>query len=212
MNYLSSKPITAGFTLIEMLVSLALFTIVVTIAVGSLLVLISGNSRLQGEQSVMTTLAFALDSMSREIRTGSGYYCWNNVSVNTSQPTTGIGSTRDCTSSFASSHWLSFVEGGASLTAGTGNQRVAYYFDSTATPKTIMRQIGNNAAESMIPQSSTGLDGIEITDVQFFVSGSAVADTNQPTVTIVIEATESTAAGDKLFTLQTTVTQRELDL
>ena len=64
-----------GFTLVEMLVALALFSVVITIAVGALLMLISSNQRLQSEQSVMTNLSFALDSMTREIRTGAAYFC-----------------------------------------------------------------------------------------------------------------------------------------
>ncbi len=64
-----------GFTLIEMIVSLGIFSIVSTMTVGSLLVLISGNQQLQGEQNAMTNLAFAIDSMTREMRTGSSYVC-----------------------------------------------------------------------------------------------------------------------------------------
>src|SRR6056297_849303 len=69
------KQTTAGFTLIEMIVSLALFSVVVTISVGALLVLIASNRQLQDEQAVLTNLSFALDSMTREIRTGSAYVC-----------------------------------------------------------------------------------------------------------------------------------------
>jgi len=71
----SSPTSQFGFTLIEMIVSLGLFSIVITISVGALLVLIATNEQLQAEQSVMTNLSFALDSMTREIRTGTNYYC-----------------------------------------------------------------------------------------------------------------------------------------
>ena len=63
-----------GFTLVEMIVS-RYFSIVVTTAVGAMLVLISTNQQLQSEQNVMTNLSFALDTMTREIRTGYNYYC-----------------------------------------------------------------------------------------------------------------------------------------
>lgn len=72
MKYSSKQ---SGFTLIEMLVSLSLFTIVMTITLGTLLILIKGNQVSVAEQSVMDTLAFSLDSMTREIRTGSYYVC-----------------------------------------------------------------------------------------------------------------------------------------
>jgi prepilin-type N-terminal cleavage/methylation domain-containing protein len=65
----------AGFTLIEMIVSLGVFSVVVTTAVGAILVLVNTNLQLQSEQSVMTNLSFALDTMTREMRTGFKYFC-----------------------------------------------------------------------------------------------------------------------------------------
>jgi hypothetical protein len=56
-------------------------------------------------------------------------------------------------------------------------------------------------------------DGITITNAQFFVTGTTRlgtgTDTNQPTVTIILEARDESGA---TTTLQTTVTQRELDI
>jgi len=64
-----------GFTLVEVLVSMSLFTIVVTMSMGTLLVLIDANAKQQNIQTAMTNLSFALDSMTREIRTGYSYQC-----------------------------------------------------------------------------------------------------------------------------------------
>lgn len=200
----------AGFTLIEMLVSLALYTVVVTIAVGSLLVLIAGSGRGQSEQSVMTTLTFALDSMTREIRTGSGYYCESYGSSAFSSQESLNASTKDCYegdgSSVSAYHGISFLEGGNSITKGS--TRIAYYFDSGN--KTIMRRVGNGAAESIVS------DTISITQANFFVTGSSPysvgSDIIQPTVTIVIEAVEKSEPDARPFVVETTVTQRELDI
>ncbi len=141
-----SRPTTAGFSLIEMIVSLGIFSIIVTTAVGALLVLISANQRLQGEQSVMTNLSFALDSMTREIRTGYNYYCDSTYSA---QATGGPGnffsdensqediigdSTRDC-ASLPLGHrveGLSFYEGGNSIIgSGSTDRRILYYYDAS---------------------------------------------------------------------------------
>ena len=65
----------SGFTLIEMLVSISLFAVVITMGVGTLLVIIDANGRAQSMQLVMTNFSFALDSMTREIRTGTNWYC-----------------------------------------------------------------------------------------------------------------------------------------
>lgn len=187
-----------GFTLIEMLVALSLFTIVMTIVVGSLLVLIDGNRQLQGEQSVMTNLSFAMDSMTREIRTGKNYYCADNF---VSQPTIN---NLDCTNS---KKGISFVEAGGSITGATDG-RIAYYFDNLN--KTLMRKVGNATAQSIVSND------ISIEEAKFFVTGSdnfnQTGDVNQSTVTIIIKASETGAVGEKPYILQTTITQRELDL
>lgn len=193
-----------GFTLIEMLVALSLFTIVVTIAVGAFLSLIGASKSVQGEQSVITTLTFVLDSMTREIRTGTNYYC-NTRSVLDDPTQVSTSTVRDCASG---SDGLSFVEAGSSITASGASKRIAYYYDtSSSTNKTIMRKVGNGTPQSIVS------DGITVTNAQFFVTGSTRlgngTDTNQPTVTIVLEARDENGA---TTTLQTTVTQRELDI
>ena len=191
-----------GFTLIEMLVALSLFTIVVTIAVGAFLSLIGASKSVQGEQSVITTLTFVLDSMTREIRTGTNYYCDDRTTLRTG--TFSTSSNRDCVTG---DDGVSFVEAGSSITTGASNKRIAYYFDSSGATNTIMRKVGSGAAQSIVS------DGITVTDAQFFVTGSdrlgTGTDVNQPTVTIILEARDENGA---TTTLQTTVTQRELDI
>ena len=199
-----------GFTLIEMIVSLGVFSMVVTTAVGAMLVLISTNQRLQGESSVMTNLSFALDTMTRELRTGYKYYCAEveNIFVAGSTHESIINTqTKDCANGRVSGQYqgVSFYEGGDSLT-GSGVRRILYYYDTSG--KTIMRRVGNSAPQSIVSS------GLIITDAQFYVSGSdelsSTGDTKQPTVTIYIEAQDKDL--EKTYYLQTTVTQRSLDI
>lgn len=209
-----------GFTLIEMIVSLAVFSVVVTIAVGALLVLISGNQRLQGEQSVMTNVAFALDSMTREIRTGYNYYCANsanasgvfNPSYNLNELDTPAVQIQDCPSGRPNNgngtyQGVAFFEGGDSLTGGVAtDNRILYYYDATA--KSIFRRIGSGAPQRII---SSDLD---VVDANFVVTGTdefgSVGDLEQPTVTIFLKVKEKKEA--KTYEIETTVTQRILDL
>src|SRR3989338_987870 len=64
-----------GFTLIEMLVSVAIFSVVMLIALGSLLAMSESDRKAQTLKSVINNLNFSLDSMSRTIRTGTMYHC-----------------------------------------------------------------------------------------------------------------------------------------
>ena len=64
-----------GFTLVEMMVSMAIFAVVAVVAATALLKIMSANKKAQSIQSAMTNLNFALESMSRELREGSRYQC-----------------------------------------------------------------------------------------------------------------------------------------
>ena len=214
-----------GFTLIEMIVSLGVFSVVVTTAVGAMLVLISTNQQLQSEQSVMTNLAFALDTMTREIRTGYYYYCDqqanyaaggpNNIFNNSNNHESVVGTNvQDCPNGRSPSthnlQGISFYEGGSSITGTTGARRIAYFFDGTDPDnKTIMRRVGNTEAQSIVSS------GLVIVNAEFVVTGSEGldgSDAEQPTVTVYIEAQDRSDATGKSYYLQTTITQRTLDL
>lgn len=69
----SEKKWNAGFTLVELIVSVGLFTIVVTIAMTAYLRLISIDRRTRALNDVVTNLSFVVESMSRSIRTGTNY-------------------------------------------------------------------------------------------------------------------------------------------
>lgn len=215
-----------GFTLVEMIVSLALFSIVITISVGALLVLISANQQLQEEQSVMTNLSFALDSMTREIRTGIHYYCDSQNSDNAGAngkkmfrdgEDLDADPIQDCDTGNVDGrkyHGLSFIEGGESIT-GAPDTRIVYFFDNDPNSPNqgkIMRRLSGQDAQSIVSS------GIYITNAEFFVTGSkpmsagGANSTDQSAVTIFIEARESDDATGKLYRIETTVTQRTLDI
>ena len=65
----------AGFTLIETLVSLALFSVVLVIAGGTIVSVIDVNKRNQAISSVVNNLNYSIDSMIRDIKTGYLYKC-----------------------------------------------------------------------------------------------------------------------------------------
>jgi prepilin-type N-terminal cleavage/methylation domain-containing protein len=64
---------TRGYTLIELIVSVGLFALVMTLAAGAYVVVIGVNRQTQGISSGIDTLSFALETMTRTIRTGTSY-------------------------------------------------------------------------------------------------------------------------------------------
>src|SRR3990167_8812616 len=81
-----------GFTLVELIVSIGLFSIVMLVSVGALLALTGANRKAQALQSVMNNLNIALDGMVRSIRMGSDYHCGTGVFI-------GTGNLDDCSTS-----------------------------------------------------------------------------------------------------------------
>ncbi len=62
-----------GFTLIEMVMSVAVFTVVALVAAGALLAVADANRKAQAFKSVVNNINFALESVARNLRTGSAY-------------------------------------------------------------------------------------------------------------------------------------------
>lgn len=206
----TSKNITQqGFSLVELLVSLALFSVVITMSVGTMIVLLDANAKTQNMNVLMTNLSFSLSSLSREVRTGFSYYC-DRSSV--SAPVPSALQVRDCSDGTR----LSIVEADNSLTNVTrGNytedSRITYYFDPNyyGTDKgAILRRLGEGA---VLPLTSAEID---IDMLSFRVAGSAVAgDSQTPRARIIISGTAGNIEGlDTAFHIQTMVTQRLLDI
>lgn len=62
-----------GYTLLEMIVSVGIFSVVMLVATAAYLTLIHLDRQSRATTDVMSNLSFAVDSMSRAIRTGSDY-------------------------------------------------------------------------------------------------------------------------------------------
>jgi prepilin-type N-terminal cleavage/methylation domain-containing protein len=65
-----------GFTLVEIIISMMIFSIVAVVALAALIKIIDANKKAQTTHDAVTNLSFALDSMSREMRSSSSYYCY----------------------------------------------------------------------------------------------------------------------------------------
>ena len=218
-----------GFTLIEMIISLALFSTVSTVSVGALLVLIDNNRDLRGEQALITNVSFAMDMMTRDIRSGYSYVCetmspaQNTRFINDHYVVTGgtgtgpwNGADPNCVNgktgnSFSNGHrhLISFIEG-RSLVAQE-ERRVAYIFDPRYGRNTsagidgspmLLRRVDNDDALPILSSS------IELVDADIIVTG-VTDDSRQPTVTIYMEVVAEDGA---TFEVQTTITQRFLDI
>lgn len=180
-----------GFTLIEILVLVAIFSVVMVIALGALLAMSVSDRKAESIKSVADNLSFAVDSMSRALRTGTGYHC-------------GSAGGQDCPSG---SNILYF-------TSASGVQ-TAYQF---ATPGTCANAVGCIQRSVFSGgwgawQDLTAPDVI-VTNGTFYVRGSlpGSADDMQPIVTVTLAGYAQVSATEQsAFHLQTSVTQRIYD-
>ena len=185
-----------GFTLIELIVSIGLFSVVSTLAIGSIIVLVDNNRALRSEQSTITNVSFALDAMTRDIRMGYNYFCQVGLNFNPSQENE-ILPCPDGLQGSPSGIGISFVEGDVAV---DNPERRAYFYDGT----TILRRNGSDPAESIISSS------IEVVDFDMFVSGTDRGiNGEQPVVTIYMRVESESG---QQYDFQTSVTQRFLNI
>jgi prepilin-type N-terminal cleavage/methylation domain-containing protein len=184
-----------GFTLVEIIVSVGIFATVMTIALGALLAMSESNRRVETLKSVINNLNFALDSMSRSIRTGSNYHCTTSGSPD------ALTLPHDCAAS--PDTYFTFK-------VADGNQ-VTYCLNGT----TINRQvtIGTPSTDcSSANFLSITAPEVVITTLKFYTTGAQRSDTLQPKVTILISGyTQVSTTQRSTFNLQTSVTQRIYD-
>lgn len=180
-----------GFTLIEMLVSVAIFTVVMTLSLSALLVMAESDRKAQTLKSVINNLNFSVESMSRAVRTGLNYHCDASVAP--------LDAPRDCTAQSATS--LAFLAGDGSTVVyclGAGGS-------CSAGGAAILRSVnGGTYAAITSPE-------VSITSLRFYVVGAPPGG-SQPKVTILLSGSvEVDADTTSQFNLQTSVTERVYD-
>ena len=77
-----------GFTLIEMTVSLGLFTIIMFIATSAFLSIVNTDRKARSVRIAADNLNIALEDMSRRIKTGNTYYCGDSATGTLNCPVT----------------------------------------------------------------------------------------------------------------------------
>lgn len=184
-----------GFTLVEMIVAVALFSIVMVVCVATLLSLVNANRKAQALQSVMNNLNVTVDGMARAIRQGHTYHCGS---------VTPITSPRDCSSNGDNQMIVFEAYGGDRNNA---LNQIVYKLDTVNNQILKSTDSGQNYVAVTSPE-------VTIDDLRFYVIGSTVGDTSQPTVIITVKGTagSSNVKTTTSFHIQVSAVQRLLDL
>jgi prepilin-type N-terminal cleavage/methylation domain-containing protein len=186
-----------GYTLLELIVSVGIFSVVMLAATAAYLSLISLDRQARATTDVVTNLSFALDSMAREIRAGKLYAC------NDSSTVVNCGYAQYGTNPGNS---FSFTDGRASprrvvYSVNTNNQLVAALTPVSGGP-TVTYPITDSR--------------IRIDKLNFYVKGVGTTGGEaavQPQVLFVISGVMQVSPTEQTsFSIQSSATQRLLEL
>lgn len=188
-----------GFTLIEMMVSVSIFSIVMLIGVGALLSLVETNRRAQSINSVINNLNAALESMSRTIRVGTNYYCQGSAVP----PSPAVLATaKSCLGG-----GLLFAFEASDGDPNDPNDQVVYRLNGTQLERSL---------DSGLTWVALTAPEVSIESFNFFVVGaesfSGSGDLSQPRVIMKIRGSAGTAKDKTEFNVETMVVQRIIDI
>lgn len=186
-----------GFTLIEMIVAVGLFSVVMLVCTVTLLALVGANRKAHALQSVMNNFSIALDGMVRSIRMGSDYHCGSG-DITAPQPCEG-GDTRLA--------FKPYCEGSCD-----SQNRWIYVYDAGGTfcgQGRLCKSKDNGGSYYAVTA-----DDVDIDDFTFYVLGTTAGDTVQPKVVVTVSGTAGAVdvKTQTTFSIQATAVQRILDI
>ncbi len=184
---MNHTPPIRGFTLVEIIVSVGLFSVVMLVSTAAYLTIITLDKEARATNELVVNLSFAVDSISRNIRTGESYSC------------AGVGN--------GTCSQFSFID--------SQKQRVTYLLKENTVAQCVLPQ-GSTAQCSSLDAVSLTDPRITVNALVFDVRGVGVSEFPeplQPRVTVSIRGTMPSAQGRAVqFTLQTSATQRYLEI
>lgn len=75
MKKIIQQQTNKGFTLVEVMISVLLFTVVMVVGIGAVLNANTAQKKSQNQRNIMDNLSFVTEDMSRNLRLGSNYRC-----------------------------------------------------------------------------------------------------------------------------------------
>lgn len=202
-----------GFTLIEMMVAIGLFTIIVVMGIASILSVNKVYNKNSDQRQILDTLTFAMEDIARNISVGSAINC------KISDPSSGP----DANGNYLNATLYSVVDN-----AGCSNISAISFLPFTATladdARTSYAFIGGNNAcnngKRLYKSTDNGSTFTPITGPEicldavksgFLVTGADPSDLVQPRVTIRLSGYVMYHSIKSTFNLQTSVSQRLID-
>ncbi len=178
-----------GFTLVELMVSLALFTIVVLASISALYTVNDASRKVQAMRSTLDNLNFAIESMSRTIRTGSGIVCVG-------------GAGNNCP--FSTGYYSPKSDLIVQSTLGQNTQVEYRCSGCGGSSGQIQKKTGSGSWVAITSPE------INVQSLSFYVSGVG-ADALQPSVIMFVKGVATAGGTTAPFAVQTYISQRAIE-
>ncbi|MCC2630584.1 MAG: seg [Candidatus Paceibacter sp.] len=180
--------------LVEILVSLTIFTVVVVMSTAAILAVVDANTKAQSTKAVMDNVSVAVENMSRSIRIGTEYTCITGP--DDPNPQNG-------TACQAGSAGIKFLP----QDAQDAGDYIEYYRKTVNIGGTPITSIYRNRFGQEVALTAPE---VNITGMDVFVIGSSAND-GQPRVFLIIIGESGITSGKSKFHIQTTISQRQPD-
>jgi Tfp pilus assembly protein PilW len=201
---LDSRNLVGGFTLIEVMISIGLFTVIMIIGITAILNVNNTYRKSRTMRSAIDNLSFIMEDMARNIRLGSRYRCINNI-------TSDIDGTviEDPLDSAGGGNCLGIAfEPFWNPVLGDSNDQVVYFLD--IENQSIFKSLDGGTTD-FLPMNSVDIQIDEVTSGFTVFGAQSNIDGEQPSVLIILNGTVNVGGSSSSFNLQTTVSQRLLD-
>jgi len=182
-----------GFTLIEMLVAVSVFTVVISIALATLLNLSSTHAKTASTRNVLDNFNFAVEFMARSMRTGVNYHCGS--------PLSNLRTTRNCPTG---DDFFAFID--------QFDRLVAYRLNIDAAGRGSIERAECGVSGCALAQwIAVTAPEINVEKLRFYVRGAGT-DLEQPFALIIVQGSSGIKETEKTtIYLETYVTQRIFD-
>ena len=184
------------------MISVSLFIVVVMSGMGALLNANRLHQKSQNMRSILDSLSFVLEDMSRNLRNGYNYHCFVSGDTIPASPASSISTPKSCSSGWAIAYEaaegdkLSYNDQGVYYISNDGK-----IFKSTDGAQTFIQLTPNEVVINT-------LSGFSVLGAE----APSFPNTQQPIVLIKLIGTINAKGVITPFSLQTSVTQRVVDL
>lgn len=205
-NHIKTKN---GFTLVEVMISIGLFTVVMVIGIGAILGVNSTHRKTQSMRAVVDNLSFVMEDMARSMRLGDYFVCKTSTVDPIDALDVGTPPNQEdgenCKSISFEPYW--------NYDPNDDANQIVYFIGEANGIGTIFKKTETMGwTDEMIPVTPAELN-IDTERSGFWVTGAEEETIPvQPRIKIVLVGTVRVGNVETEFNLQTTVSQRLLDI